>query len=246
MHYSKTILALALTLSAGMLLGSRITAQTTAPTAAPGWPADIYPDSRERLPLPKREDLDDYGKTIFDKQTKPVREEDGRSPASVELYDPKLADIMDAGRHYLKFNTGLGDKLVQITVLATAREMKNPYEWVQWETVSWEPKTPSYVDPVIVDIVKYEKPVTGIGEKEGTIVQFVRELAGCRKLTSATFAHTLKLFGPRLTLDLANLVGMYEDAGAEITAFDLQLKPGQSNDFPAHPVPTVCPPGSPV
>jgi hypothetical protein len=236
--------ALALAAVFSVFAGAHAGAQTPSPSAAASYPPDVYPDSRERLPLPKREDMDDYGKAIFDKQTKPVREEDGRSPASVELYDAKLADIMDQARHYLKFDAGLGDRLVQIAVLATAREMKNPYEWVQWETVSWEPHTPSYVDPVIVDIVKYEKPVTGIGEKEGAVITFVRELAGCRKLSSPTFAHVLKLFGPRLTLDLANLVGMYEDAGAEITAFDLQLKPGQKNDFPSNPVPTVCPAGS--
>ncbi len=242
-----TIAALALLLSAALLVGGRLGAQTAANgAAAVPLPPDVYPDSRERLPLPKREDLDDYGKMIFDQQTKPVREEDGRSPASVDLYDPKLADIEDKARHYLKFDTGLGDRLVQIAVLTTAREVKNPYEWVQWETVSWEPKTPSYVDPAIVDIVKYEKPVTGIGEKEGAVITFVREAAGCRKVTSATFAHVLKLFGPKLTVDLAALIGQYEDAGVVITSFDLQMKPGQKNDFPANPVPTVCPPGSPV
>jgi hypothetical protein len=246
MNPTTTVAALALAVTFGVFAGGRLAAQTAPSTAAAPLPADVYPDSRERLPLPKREDLDDYGKAIFDAQTKPVREEDGRSPASVELYDPKLADIMDKGRHYLKFDTGLGDRLVQIAVLATAREMKNPYEWVQWETVSWEPQTPTYVDPVVVDIVKYEKPVTGIDEKAGAVITFVRELAGCRNVTPATFAHVDKLFGPRLTLDLADLVGMYEDAGAEITAFNLQLKPGQKNDFPDHPVPTACPPGSPV
>jgi hypothetical protein len=36
-------------------------------------PKDVYPDSHFRLPLPKRADLDDYGKKVFDELADPGR-----------------------------------------------------------------------------------------------------------------------------------------------------------------------------
>jgi 4-carboxymuconolactone decarboxylase len=244
MNVMKTVAALALTLAVGMLLGGRLQAQTQinyAVAGSAGLPSDVYPDSRERLPLPKREDMDDYGKTVFDRLALPATEQGGRSAASVKLYDPKLADPIEKAYHYLKFDDGLGDRLTQIAVLTTAREMRNQYEWTQWESVSWEPTQPAYVDPKIVDVIKNEKPVDGIGEREGAIITMARQLvAEPHHLTSAAFAHVLKDFGPRETLDLVDLMGLYMAAGTEITAFDLQHKPGQQPLLPADAITAGC------
>ncbi len=42
-------------------------AEGTAAQAIGDMPKDIYPESGFRLPLVKREDLDDYGKKVYDK-----------------------------------------------------------------------------------------------------------------------------------------------------------------------------------
>jgi 4-carboxymuconolactone decarboxylase len=241
---TKNLVALALALAVGVLLGGRLQAQTQvnySSAGAAGLPPDVYPDSRERLPLPKREDMDDYGKTVFDRLALPATEQGGRSAASVKLYDPKLADPLEKAYHYLKFDDGLGDRLTQIAVLTTAREMRNQYEVTQWESVSWEPTQPAYVDPKVVDVIMNEKPVDGIGEREGAIVTMARQLvAEPHHLTSEAFARVLKDFGPRETLDLVDLIGLYMAAGVEITAFDLQLKPGQKPLLPANAITAGC------
>jgi 4-carboxymuconolactone decarboxylase len=232
--------ALLLAVAFGILLGGRIEAQTAFNLASlgtpggPGLPADIYPDSRERLPLPRREDMDDFGKAVYDRVATPATERAGRSAASVKLWDPRYADPVEKAYHYLKFDDGLGDRLTQIAVLTTAREMRNEYEWTQWESISWEPTQPAYVDPVVVDIIKNEKPVTGLDPKVAAIITFARELVGNRNHVSPEAFHAiLTNFGPRLTMDIVALIGLYMAAGAEITAFDLQLKPGQKPLLPA-------------
>jgi len=53
-----------------------------------------------------------------------------------------------------------------------------------------------------------------------------------RKVSSATFADALRLFGPRGTLDLVWLMGDYTAASLELTAFDQQLLPGQKPLLP--------------
>ena len=92
-------------------------------------PKDVLLRLEKPPPLPKREDMDDYGKKVYDKLSKGP----GYTPP-LRFYSPKLAESMSATHYYLKFGTGLPDRLVEIAVLVTAREMANQYEWTQWES----------------------------------------------------------------------------------------------------------------
>src|ERR1700690_1194900 len=136
-------------------------------------PKDIDPISRYRLPLPKRDDMDDYGKKVFDELTDPdYGERTGLgTPAGIRLYSPKLAKPMSEAFRYLRTETGLGDRLTEIAILVTAREMDNQYEWASHELAGLK----AGVEPTIIDIIKYRKPVSGLGEKEGDIIAFGRE-----------------------------------------------------------------------
>ena len=198
-------------------------------------PKDVYADSRNRLPLPKREDMDDYGKQVYDKLSKGP----GYTPP-LRFYSPKLAESMSATHYYLKFGTGLPDRLVEIAVLVTAREMANQYEWTQWESFGRKQGDPRSVEPAIIDMIKYDKPVAGLGEKETAVIEYGRELFGQRKVSSDTFAHVLRLFGRRGTVDLTELMAMYSATGVELDAIDQQLLVGQKPLLPANAVPGYC------
>ena len=217
------VLALGGRMHAGSAVGS-------ADSAAAPLPKDIYPETGNRLPPPKREDMDDYGKKVFDELTGPRISWTKQVP--LRLYSPRLAKPMSDAHYYLKFQTGLGDRLTEIAVLVTAREMDNQFEWTQWE-IHGRMDGPGHVEPGIIDIIKYNKPVTGIGEKETVIIEFGRELLGQKKVSSETFAHALRLFGPRGMVDLTNLMALYWATGLELTAFDQQLLPGQKPMLPA-------------
>ena len=65
------------------------------------------------------------------------------------------------------------------------------------------------------------------------MIEFGRELFGARKVSSATFAKVLQLFGPRGTVDLEELMGLYAATSDELVAFDQQLHAGQKPMLPA-------------
>ncbi len=222
----------------GMLLAGRIRGRNSSSSADPGMagpasslPKDIYSDSRNRLPLPKREDMDDYGKKVFDETTRPERLA-GTPQPSFRLFSPKLAKPMAEAHYYVKYETGLSNRLLEIAVLVTAREMGCQYEWTQWETHGRDPNDPRHIEPAIIDIIKYNKPVAGLGEKETVIISLGREMLGQRKVSSATFAEALRLFGRRGTVDLVELMSLYSATAAEVAAFDVQLKEGQKPLLP--------------
>ena len=59
-----------------------------------------------------------------------------------------------------------------------------------------------------------------------------REIFGARRVTSATFARSLQQFGRRALVDLVALMGNYAGTAALLTAFDMQLDPGQPQPLP--------------
>jgi len=214
----------------GMLLGGGVHAQkpvrdAVLPAEPP--PGDIYPDSRSRLPLPKRDDMDADDKKILDQLTGESELHDGREQPGVILWDPKLAKLSGEFGHYLEYETALPDRLLEIAVLVTAREMDSQYEWTQWETHGRDPKDPRHIEPAIIDIIKYGKPAVGLGEKETAIIAFGRETFGQKMVSSETFAQVLRLFGRKGTVDLLWLMANYIADEAEQTAFDNQLRADQ-------------------
>jgi 4-carboxymuconolactone decarboxylase len=118
--------------------------------------------------------------------------------------------------------------LTEIAILTTAREMDNQFEWAAHDTTGRR----AGVEPAIIDIIKYRKPVVGLGEKEALVIGFGRELFGRKKVSSATFAEALRLFGRRGLVDLTSLMASYSATAALLNAFDMQLPAGQTPQLP--------------
>ena len=164
---------------AATVLSGNLTAQSPLPK-------DVYPDSRFRLPLPRKEDMDDYGKKVYDMMLDPGRRSlvGLQGPAGIRLYSPKVAETMTGANTYLRRDAGFGDRLTEIAILVTAREMDNQFEWYAHEPAARK----AGVEPALVEMIKYRRPVAGLGEKETIIIGFGRELFGQKKVSSATFA----------------------------------------------------------
>jgi 4-carboxymuconolactone decarboxylase len=192
-------------------------------------PPDIDPASRYRLPLPRREDMaNDQDRQIFDDLTK------DRRPV-LWLYSPKLAKAMEDAHHYVRFETGLDPRLTEIAVLTTARALNSQVEWTEWEEQA-RPGRPSAVEPAIIDLIKYCKPVVGLGPKETLIITYGRELFGPgQAVSSRTFAQAVALLGRRGVLDLTDLMGLYQVTATELKAYDGHLHAGETplQDTPA-------------
>jgi 4-carboxymuconolactone decarboxylase len=226
MKASRIVRALLLAAATGALLCAQ--AQT---------PSDIDPESGNRLPLPKREAMSDADKKIFDeimgRQQTGLSSREKERP-QVRLHSPGLSKGLNEAHHYLKYESGLGDRLTTIAVLTTARELTNQFEWTQWEEHARTPKDTRYVEPKVVDAIKSCGPVTGLDPKDAAIIAFGRELFGARRVSSATFAKVLQLFGPRGAVDLEEVMGLYAATAYELIAFDQQLHAGQKPLLPAN------------
>lgn len=215
-------------LPAGAIYAQNASSKTDS--AMPALPTDIDPESQNRLPLPKRDEMDDYGKKVFDKYlTDPGDAVTHlRTPAGIRLYSPQIAENLRDASQYLRFGTGLGNRLTEIAILVEAREMDDQYVWASHEPAARR----AGVEPAIIDIVKSNKPATGLGEKETAIIAYGRELFEQKKISSPTFAAVLRLFGRRGTVDLASLMGVFTTISMLDETVDIQLPGGQKPLLP--------------
>lgn len=189
-------------------------------------PKDVYAETGFRLPLPKREDLDDYGKKVYDKLSNPERPLVAglRGPTGIRLHSPKLAEITYALGHYLRYETGFSGSIRELAILVTAREMDSQFEWSAHETVALE----EGLSKEVIDVVKYRRSTAGLPDAESVLIEFGRQMFGRKQVNSETFARALDIFGATELVNIVSLMGYYASTAALLNAFDMQLEENQA------------------
>jgi 4-carboxymuconolactone decarboxylase len=207
-------------------------ANNTAAASRSSLPKDVYAESLNRLPLVKREELDERGQKLYDSYGGPgARSLAGlQGPAGIRLHSPRLAVLNEPLNTYLRFDTEIPRKLSELAILVTARELDSQFEWTAHEPAAIK----EGLDPNVIDAVKHRKATAQIDEKEAVIISIGRELFGKRNLSSATFARGLNAFGKKGLVDLITLMTNYASTSFFLSAFDMQLRPDQQ---PLLPIP---------
>ena len=203
----------------------------TPPSVGNTIPSDIDPKSGFRLPLPKREDLDEAGKRTFDRGNTPGANIAGlQGPAGVQLYSPKTTAHLSALTNYLRFEAGFTPQIREIAILTTAREMDSQFEWVAHEPEALKEGVPQ----IVIDVIKYRRSTEGLGETEALVIELGRQLWRDHKVKSETFAKLKAHYGPHKLIDLVLLMGNYANTAALLSAVDMQLHAGKR---PLLPIP---------
>ena len=187
-------------------------------------PKDIDSESRCRLPIVKREELNDIGKRLYDLASDPKGKtiRGLKGPGGLKLHSPKLADIQRPLNDYLRFETEFSPRNREVAILITARSCDSQFEWAAHEGVALKEGAPK----ATVEAIKHRLPTTGLDEQDAAIIELGREMFVARKVSSETYARALKLFGTKNLLDLVSLMGNYAATAALLCAFDMQLDEG--------------------
>jgi 4-carboxymuconolactone decarboxylase len=182
-------------------------------------PKDIFPDTRNRLPLIKRQDLDERGRKAYD---------DASSSSASGVPGGLPAIRLHGSGVDVRWESALGRRLTELAIVTTARERDQPYEWSLHEMEALAVG----LEPTIIDVVRYHKPLKGLGDKDAAIIQMDREVVGVHQLSSGTYANALKLLGERNLVDVVVLMSQYAGTGARLTAFNQQLPPQMKQFLP--------------
>jgi 4-carboxymuconolactone decarboxylase len=196
----------------------------------PMYPDDIDPQSGCRLPLPRREELSPEGRAIYDSLADPnggtIR--GLRGPGGIQLHSEELARRSRPLNQYLRNGAGLGGHLRELAILATARELDSQFEWAAHEAEALREGVPADV----IETIKHRRDLATLDPADAVVVALAREIFAARRVAPATFAQALALFGRKKLVELVALMGNYAATAALLTAFDMQLDPGQEPKLP--------------
>ncbi len=181
-------------------------------------PKDVDPESRSRLPLIKRENLNEVGKKAYDAAAANAASGRPEGAAAIRLHRSGV-DV--------RWQSRVGRGLTELAIISTAREHDQPYEWSLHEMEA----IAVGVDPAVIDVVRNKKALTGVGEKEAVVIQLAREI-GRHKVTPETYARALKAFGESDLVDVVGLMGQYAATATRLTAVNQQMPPGWKQFLP--------------
>jgi 4-carboxymuconolactone decarboxylase len=193
-------------------------------------PDDIDPESGCRLPLPKRDELDADAQRVYDGLADPrgASLRGLRGPGGIMLHSPELARFARPLNHHLRHEAGLGGRVRELAILATARALDSQFEWCAHEAEALR----QGISPEIIDIIRYRKDTEALDEADRVVIELGREIFTSRKVAPLTFERALRQFGRRALINLVALMGNYAGTAALLTAFDMQLDPGQQPLLP--------------
>src|SRR5499427_5743256 len=193
-------------------------------------PPDINPVTLSRLPPVTPSDLDEEGQKLLAARQN-VNPAPG--PGHIGIYNPKASEGTGALGRALGVPTGensrLGQRMYQLVVLITAREIDQQYEWSAHEPMGLR----AGLEQSVIDVVKYDRDAKGLADKDATVIQFLRAVMRDHKVSSELFAKQIQLFGRQNTIEIMQLMGDYFTVGTMMNAADQHLPATRQPLMPA-------------
>jgi 4-carboxymuconolactone decarboxylase len=196
-----------------LLAAAPLAAQAQAPAALP---PDIDPVTLSRLPPVTPADLDAEARRLFNERQNFTP---GPGPTHITVYIPRERSLgIPTGE-----NSPVGPRLFQLAVLIVAREIDQQYEWSAHEPAGLR----QGLEQSVIDVVKYDRPVAGLAEKDATLITFGRSLLRENAVSSELWADMVRLFGRQNTIDLLGIMGDYLRVGIMLNAVNQQQPPSR-------------------
>jgi hypothetical protein len=178
-------------------------------------PPDINPVTLSRLPWVTAADLDEEGRKILSER--PPTAKPGPGPTHVTSYSPRERSLgIPTG-----VNSPVGARYFQLAVLIIAREIDQQYEWSAHEPAGLR----QGLEQSVIDVVKYDRDVKGLSDKDATLITFGRTLYREHKVSSELWKKMIGHFGRQHTVQLMMIMGDYFRVGFMMNAVDQHLPP---------------------
>ncbi len=172
-----------------------------------------------RLPEVTRDALPEQLHEAFDEL---VAANDGKvpsgGPARITTNSPEMARRRPL-TNYLRFETGIPERIVELAILTSARCLDAPYIWNAHAPAARK----AGLSDALIDALRDNRPLPAMEADESAVVQFGTELFKAHRVSDDTFGAALRQFGPRQLVDLTALMGYYAQTAFFLNAFAVDL-----------------------
>ena len=177
-------------------------------------PADLDPQSRARLPYLRKSEMDAKGQKLLDMF--PSKDGTLSGPLAFASYNSGVGQaLLDLHNAAVTGGT-LDPHTRELAILIACRETNYNLEWNGHEASGLK----AGIDARVIDVVRNNGALTGLDEKDATVIRFGRQLFGDKKVDSATFAKAVELWGRRGTMDMVAAMNTYAVSGYFAIAVD--------------------------
>jgi 4-carboxymuconolactone decarboxylase len=173
-----------------------------------------------RVPEVTREQLPEDKRQIFDE----IMASRGRvgGPFSVLLHSPDSAAPIARLGHHIRFENALEPWVVELVVIAAAREWDCRFEWAAHAAAAERVG----LGPEIVAAVRDRTAPKGFSAQQALLVNFVQELLRRHRVSQPTFYAAVAWLGVSGVAELTATIGYYSLLACALDAFEVEPPPG--------------------
>ena len=140
-----------------------------------------------------------------------------RGPFAALLHSPPIAERTAHLGAYIRFESQLEPKIVELAAVATARELDCKYEWAVHVTHAEK----AGVSMETIRAIHQHKGPESLSFEEAQIVSCVQELLRSHRMSEPTFQALYARLGERGLVELTATIGYYAMLACTLNAFDV-------------------------
>jgi 4-carboxymuconolactone decarboxylase len=165
--------------------------------------------AQNRMPSIPPEKQNPEQKKAFELITKTRGPAGASGPFIPLLRSPEFMNRIQAVGEYLRFHNSLPQKLVEMTILMTSRNLTQQYEWDSHYPLAMK----AGVKPDLAAAIAAGRHPEGMADDEDMMYNFVTELFQNKSVSDATYNRMVAKFGEQGAVDAAGTVGYYITIG---------------------------------
>jgi 4-carboxymuconolactone decarboxylase len=140
-----------------------------------------------------------------------------RGPFAALLHSPELAGRTAHLGSYIRFESKLDPRIVELAALTAARELECKHEWAAHITHSVK----AGISRETIQALHQRKTPENFSFEDSQIVSCVQELLRSHRLSEATFQALYARLGEKNLVELTATIGYYAMLACTLNAFDV-------------------------
>jgi len=121
------------------------------------------------------------------------------------MRSPELMDCAQRMGEYLRYRSAIGTRLSELAILVVARHWSQQVEWAIHAPIAAN----AGIAPTIIEAIAAGQRPEGMSTEEATVYDFSSEILGHKRVSDATWARMVALFGEPGAVDLLGINGYY-------------------------------------
>ena len=180
-----------------------------------------------RIPAATKESVPQDQQSQFDQMVQSLGTVPLYGPGSVMIHVPKAHQAATALNDYLRRDSSLPDKILELAMIVTAREMDCQHIWNAHAGAARAAGVPD----AVVDALRDKKEMPRLSPDEAAVINYGQEFFRTHRVGRGAFQAALEQFGTRGLVELTLTMGNYSFLAFAINAFDTDLPPERTEQL---------------